>query len=42
MKCEPGKNAVFWNVSFVEDYFVFGPEDEGRKLVWNVGTWFNI
>jgi len=39
MKCEPGKNAVFWNVSFVEDFFV--PEDEGRRLVWNVGIRFN-
>jgi hypothetical protein len=40
MKCEPGKNAVFWNVSFVEDFFLV-PEDEGRRLVWNVGTWFS-
>jgi len=40
MKYEPGKNAVYWNVSFVEDFF-FGSEDEGRRLVWNVGTWFN-
>jgi hypothetical protein len=39
MKCEPGKDAVFWNVSFAEDFF--GPEDEGRRLVWNAGTWFN-
>jgi hypothetical protein len=39
MKCEPGTNAVFWNVSFVGDYF--GPKDEGMRFVWNVGTRFN-
>ena len=40
MKYEQGKSWVFWNVSFVEDFF-FGPEDEGRRFAWNVGTWFN-
>ena len=40
MKREPGKNAVFWNIKFVEDFF-FGSEDEGRRLICNFGTWLS-